>query len=116
MDKFEGELRAISSLGIPGEGLLAYWEFDEFEGTSAHSTNGRIGVLTNFDGSQWVEGKRGNALSFDGTNDYVVLPVGHIPSLQILKLLLPFGLMVETSFLATTVYWNLVRLEITIGS
>ena len=75
LDKFEGELRAISSLGIPGEGLLAYWEFDEFEGTSAHSTNGRIGVLTNFDGSQWVEGKRGNALSFDGTNDYVVLPV-----------------------------------------
>ncbi|MBT5689526.1 MAG: DUF5011 domain-containing protein, partial [Opitutae bacterium] len=42
--------------------------------------NGNHGTLTNFDGSQWVTGRNGNALSFDGANDSVTLPVAAHPT------------------------------------
>ena len=52
-------------------GLLAYWKFDEGSGTMAadSSGNGYIGTL--YGGPAWVVGKRENALSFDGVDDYV---------------------------------------------
>ena len=55
-------------------GLVAYWSFDEGSGTTAYdaSGNGNHGTLIN--GPKWTQGKNGQALSFDGSNDYVDVP------------------------------------------
>jgi len=53
------------------KGLVGYWSMNEGTGTVAGdgSGNGNRGTLTG--GPTWVDGKRGKALNFDGTNDYV---------------------------------------------
>jgi len=55
--------------------LVGYWNFDEGAGTvvSDSSGNNNTGTLTN--GPLWTAGKVGNALNFDGTNDYVSIPI-----------------------------------------
>jgi hypothetical protein len=60
-------------------GLVGYWSFDTGKGgLSAHdqSGNGNTGTLTSMDaGSDWVDGKLGQALDFDGSDDYVAVPL-----------------------------------------
>ena len=53
------------------EGLVAYWKFDEGNGTTSYdsSGNGNNGTLMN--GPTWVDGKVSKALSFDGVDDFV---------------------------------------------
>src|SRR5262245_51974823 len=55
-------------------GPVAAYSFNASSGTTLtdDSGNGNTGVLTN--GPTWVAGKNGNAISFDGTNDYVSIP------------------------------------------
>lgn len=55
--------------------LVGYWSFDENGGTSTAdlSGNGNTGTLTNMDDADWVAGKFGNGLDFDGTDDVVVV-------------------------------------------
>jgi prepilin-type N-terminal cleavage/methylation domain-containing protein len=63
------------------QGLVGWWTFDEGTGTTTKdlSGNGNNGTLldassTNADGNtppQWTTGKVGDALSFDGVDDYV---------------------------------------------
>ncbi|MGZ9108866.1 MAG: RCC1 domain-containing protein [Micavibrio sp.] len=69
------------------DGLIGYWKFDETSGatTAADSSgNGRTGTLTNMaPASDWVAGHSGNALDFDGTNDYV--SVTSAPALDNIK-------------------------------
>ncbi|MDD5486994.1 MAG: DUF2341 domain-containing protein, partial [Dehalococcoidales bacterium] len=62
--------------GVTTNGLAAWWKFDESSGTSAvdSSGNGYTGTLVN--NPAWVEGKYGNALSFNGTNSYVSTSYG----------------------------------------
>ena len=52
------------------EGLVAEWHFDEGSGNVLEdsSGNGNDGVIR---GASWVDGKVGQALSFDGMDDYV---------------------------------------------
>jgi len=52
---------------------IAYWMFDETEGdvASDSSANDFEGILMNMDDSDWVPGNTGNALDFDGVDDYV---------------------------------------------
>ncbi len=57
--------------------LLAYWKFDEGSGTTAHDATGHgyDGTLDN--GPQWTPSTIplwGNALSLNGTNQYVAVP------------------------------------------
>ena len=62
-------------------GVVGAWHFDEGNGTITHDTSGEEndGTLydantTNDDGNtppQWIDGKFGKALSFDGVDDYV---------------------------------------------
>lgn len=58
-------------------GLVGEWLFDEGSGTTAFDSSGNAnhGTLKP-SGSEptWVSGKFGNALSFDGSNDYVEIP------------------------------------------
>jgi len=49
---------------------VAYWRFDEVSGTIANDSSGNGNTGTVF-GAQWVDGKQGKALRFDGLNDYV---------------------------------------------
>ncbi|MBU0640928.1 MAG: carboxypeptidase regulatory-like domain-containing protein [Planctomycetes bacterium] len=55
------------------EGLVAYWSFDEGSGSIAHDSSGYGNHGTVF-GASWVEGVSGNALCFDGSDDYVEVP------------------------------------------
>jgi len=54
-------------------GAVAHWKFDEGSGTTAYdeTSNNNDGTLTNMDDDDWVEGKYGGALEFDGTDDVV---------------------------------------------
>lgn len=59
------------------KGLVGYWKFDEKNGTSAKdsSGNGNDGEVA---GAEWVKGKIGNCLSFNGENAYVEIPTNEI--------------------------------------
>ena len=52
------------------DGLIGYWPMDEGTGSTAAdmSTNNNDGTIS---GAGWTAGKFGNALNFDGNNDYV---------------------------------------------
>jgi len=61
--------------------LVGYWSFDEGSGEMAKdgSGNGNDGSLEN--GTEWTAGKFGDAVQFDGTDDYV--DVGNAGNLSI---------------------------------
>ncbi|MDF1498383.1 MAG: PA14 domain-containing protein [Patescibacteria group bacterium] len=70
-------------------GLVSYWDFDEGTGeiVGDSSGNGNDGSLSNVDGtlynmdeSDWVNGKYGYGLDFDGINDYVKTNSFSIPN------------------------------------
>ncbi len=61
-----------------GSGLISCWKFDEGDGNAAMDSVGfNDGIVY---GASWVPGIAGNALSFDGSNDYV--SVSHDNSLN----------------------------------
>jgi Concanavalin A-like lectin/glucanases superfamily len=64
-----------------GEGLMLH--FDESSGTSTAdaSSNYNDGTLNNMSDADWISGQYGNALDFDGVNDYV--SVSDDPSLDL---------------------------------
>lgn len=58
-------------------GLVGWWPFLAGAGGTLHdiSGNGNHGTLTNMDpATDWVPGRTGHALDFDGNDDYVDLP------------------------------------------
>ena len=58
------------------ESNMTLWlRFDEKNGTEASDSSGKghTGTLFQMDDEDWVEGKFGNALHFDGVNDFVGL-------------------------------------------
>jgi hypothetical protein len=60
--------------GTITDGLIARWTFDEGAGTTAASTPTNYqGTLTNMESGDWVAGKFGTALLFDGSNEYVTV-------------------------------------------
>jgi hypothetical protein len=76
-----GILVSPSYAGIDPRTIAGMWLFDEGEGDTApdSSGNGNDGKLTN--GPEWDDGKFGDALQFDGTDDYV--DVGNADNLSI---------------------------------
>jgi len=67
----QAQCPALNSLG-----LVAHWKLDESGNTSTavDTIGGHDGSLSNYPGdpsADWVSGKLGGALSFDGTDDYV---------------------------------------------
>lgn len=73
-----GVTRAIDvrPSGYLYRGLLFHGEFEDGSGTIAKDSSPRDndGTLVNMDDNDWVGGKIGEALEFDGSNDYVRLP------------------------------------------
>jgi hypothetical protein len=64
---------AIPTCGVTS-GLLAYWKFDEGSGTSASDSAGtNTGTLVA--SPTWAAGKVGGALTFNGTSQYLTVPM-----------------------------------------
>jgi hypothetical protein len=66
----------MSNLGTLADGLVGHWKLDESGNisTAADSAGSNDGTLTGFPAdpsANWVAGKVGNALDFDGTDDWV---------------------------------------------
>jgi|694.fasta_scaffold04378_2 hypothetical protein len=63
------EVNALYSVWTPGP--VGYWNLDENTGTTAGNAanSSNNGTLTN--GPTWVQGRYGNAVNFDGSNDYI---------------------------------------------
>ncbi len=72
-------LCVLLSLGSPARtawaDLVGHWKFDDGSGTIARDASGNHydGILIHPDKLEWVEGKLGGALSFDGASAYVDL-------------------------------------------
>lgn len=64
---------AIASTHL-SSGLVGYWPFDEASGTTASDASGGNHPGTLVGGPVWTAGKFGNAVSFDGVDDYVNIP------------------------------------------
>jgi hypothetical protein len=72
-------LTFILVLGTGGNAwaeLVGYWRLDEGSGTIAYdsSGNGHDGTIEG--NPQWVAGKNGQAMEFDGTEDYIDIGLG----------------------------------------
>ena len=52
--------------------LVGYWSFDQEDGVKDLSGNGHNGIIHGF--PMFVDGKRGEALEFNGSSDYVAIP------------------------------------------
>jgi hypothetical protein len=67
---------AVLSKPANNLGLVAYWSFDEGTSTTAgdFSGNGNMGALTSMENTDWVAGKRGKALDFDGSDEHISIP------------------------------------------
>jgi hypothetical protein len=66
--------REVTQLYEYAPGPVAYYDFNEKEGTTLYDKSGNEnhGTLTNMDSSSaWVRGKYGSGLDFDGSDDYV---------------------------------------------
>jgi hypothetical protein len=79
----QSDIKALATVGqairtgVSERGLVAHWSLDEGTSTIAHdfSGNGHNGNLTNMDATtDWVTGKKGKALDFDGVDDRVLFP------------------------------------------
>ncbi len=71
----------LCTAGVASAELVGYWKFDESGGTVAADSSGTGNDGTLHGVPQWVTGKLGGALDFDGSTDYVEIP--HDPSLSI---------------------------------
>ncbi len=79
-------LVALAALAVAGSAVRAdvspvgWWLFDDGAGTTAADSSGNAndGVISG--DAAWTTGKFEGALSFDGTDDYVTLPIGSLLS------------------------------------
>jgi hypothetical protein len=65
------EVGSNKKLSTFQSGLVLYLPFDEGTGTIAYDLSGYNAIGTLYNGVQWVDGKMGKALSFDGVDDYL---------------------------------------------
>jgi hypothetical protein len=67
---------------ITANQLHTWLKFDETSGTTASDATGNGHNATLINGPVWAAGKSGNAVSLDGTNDYLALPTGALTDLS----------------------------------
>ena len=71
-----------AAAGAQTSPIVAHWLLDETTGSTALDSGpfANVGTLVNFAGTPWVTGQLGNALQFDGVDDYVqVASTGGLP-------------------------------------
>lgn len=62
-----------SSVAAINDNLIAYWDFNEGQGSQVFDSSGMSNTGTIY-GATWNNGVSGKALKFDGINDYVEVP------------------------------------------
>jgi len=70
-NEVQGRGATYEQLTYSDPSLVGYWSFDEGSGTTAYDYSGNNNHGTLYNGPQWVDGKVGKALRFDGVDDYV---------------------------------------------
>lgn len=65
------EVASIFGTATTQNHLVGWWKLDESSGTTASDSSGHENHGTLTDGPTWVSGTIDNAVSFDGTNDYI---------------------------------------------
>ncbi len=68
-DIYKGDIWSFSTRGDTNDYLVSWWKLDEGEGDIAYDSAGDN--HGNIYGANWITGKIGWALDFDGTDDYV---------------------------------------------
>jgi YD repeat-containing protein len=63
---------SVAAPAASGSGPLAAYSFDAGSGTTVVDVSGNSNTLNLVNGAAWGGGKYGNAVSFDGSNDYGV--------------------------------------------
>jgi hypothetical protein len=58
--------------------LVGHWKFDDGFGTTAVDSSGNANNGALVGDTKWIAGHIGGALRFDGTDDYVELPIGSL--------------------------------------
>src|SRR5687768_9834072 len=63
----------FAGINLQAQGLVGHWKLDEgrTRSTADSSGNGNNGSLVGAGGPQWITGQFGNALRFDGVDEYV---------------------------------------------
>jgi hypothetical protein len=67
----------VAPTQTPSSGLVAHWAFDEGSGFLAGDSSGNGYTATLVNGTGWVPGRVGTALSFDGVNDHATVVSGN---------------------------------------
>jgi hypothetical protein len=62
---------ALTNTAAPGDGLIAYWKFDEYSGTTAQDASGNRRTGTLAGNPVWTGGQFGAGLAFNGADSYV---------------------------------------------
>ena len=73
-----GSISGSASLTVPTPGLVGYWTFNEGSGTTAADSSGNGYNATLVNGVSWVTGEIGDAVSANGTNQYVSIPAVNV--------------------------------------
>jgi hypothetical protein len=68
----------IIEMPVTDPNLVGWWKLDDREGSVALDWSGNYNHGTLFNGPEWIYGQVDGALQFDGINDYVDLPIGHL--------------------------------------
>jgi hypothetical protein len=72
--------KTLPDIPITDPNLVGWWKFDEGAGATAVDWSGHGNHGTIQGGSQWVAGYDGDALDFDGVDDYVVSGSTNVPA------------------------------------
>jgi len=70
-DSEDGEYETLEDSYTHKSGLQGMWHFDETSGSTVEDSSGNNNDGTLVNDPEWVDGRFGNALEFDGENDYV---------------------------------------------
>ena len=69
-----GSISNSATITVTASGLVGYWTFNDGSGTTADDSSGNGYNATLHNGVTWVAGKTGDAVSANGTNQYVTIP------------------------------------------
>ena len=65
---------------VPSTGLVGFWRFDEGFGATTADSSGKGNNANLLNNPSWVAGKKGNALSFNGVDNYARTPAINLGS------------------------------------
>lgn len=84
--------------GDLGVGLVAFYQFDEASGTTAADSSGNDRTATVVGGATFSDGLQNNAVTMNGSNEYVSLPGGIVSGLTSFSICAWFNLSAATTW------------------